>query len=98
MPKARHILSAEGRFHGAGQPLLIWFNDCPKTLCDVIAVRLLPIAVLQPILSHLLSVSCHLITPYVRPFSFQNDGAVVTRARAIVTRARAIETWSVQPC
>lgn len=47
--------------------------------CDVIAVRLLPIAVLQPILSHLLSVSCHLIAPYVRPFSFQNDGAVVTR-------------------
>jgi len=44
-------------------------------------VRLLTIAVLQPIVSPLLSISCRLITPYIRPFCFKNDGKVVTLAR-----------------
>jgi hypothetical protein len=44
-------------------------------------VRLLTIAVLQPIVSPLLSISCRLITPYIRPFWFKNDGTVVTLAR-----------------
>jgi hypothetical protein len=50
-------------------------------------VRLLPIAVLQPILSPLLSVSCRLITPYVRLFCFKNDGPVVTLA------LRGVQPW-----
>src|ERR1019366_850598 len=53
----------------------------PETHCNVIAVRLLTIAVLQPIVSPLLSISCVLITLYVRPFWFKNDGTVVTLAR-----------------
>jgi len=81
MPKARHILNAEERFHGAGRILLIWFNDCPKTLCDVIAVRLLPIAVLQPILSHLLSVSCHLLPHTSDHFRSKTTERLCTRAR-----------------
>ena len=44
-------------------------------------MRLLTIAVLQPIVSPLLSISCRLITPYIRPFWFKNDGTVVTLAR-----------------
>jgi hypothetical protein len=44
-------------------------------------VRLLTIAVLQPIVSPLLSISWRLITPYIRPFCFKNDGTVVTLAR-----------------
>lgn len=44
-------------------------------------MRLLTIAVLQPIVSPLLSISCRLITPYIRPFCFKNDGTVVTLAR-----------------
>src|SRR5271167_3116578 len=54
---------------------------CPETHCNVIAVRLLTNAVLQPIVSPLLSISCRLITPYIRPFWFRNDGTVVTLAR-----------------
>jgi hypothetical protein len=42
---------------------------------------LLTIAVLQPIVSPLLSISWRLITPYIRPFCFKNDGTVVTLAR-----------------
>src|SRR5271166_3724360 len=52
-----------------------------RTYCDVIAVLLLTIAVLQPIVSPLLSISWRLITPYIRPFWFKNDGTVVTLAR-----------------
>ena len=44
-------------------------------------MRLLTIAVLQPIVSPLLSISWRLITPYIRPFCFKNDGTVVTLAR-----------------
>jgi hypothetical protein len=44
-------------------------------------VRLLTIAVLQPIVSPLLSISWRLITPYIRPFCFKNDGTVVTLTR-----------------
>ena len=44
-------------------------------------MRLLTNAVLQPIVSPLLSISCRLITPYIRPFCFKNDGTVVTFAR-----------------
>src|SRR5208337_5583207 len=54
---------------------------CPETDCNVIAVRLLTNAVLQPIVSPLLSISCRLITPYIRPFCFKNDGTVVTLTR-----------------
>lgn len=39
--------------------------------------------VLQPTVSHFFSECCHLITPYIRPVCFKNDGAVVTFARAI---------------
>jgi hypothetical protein len=57
-------------------------DDCPKAHFNVIAVRLLTIAVLQRILSPLLSVCYRMITPYVRPFWFKNDGGVATlRAR-----------------
>src|SRR5664280_2049101 len=52
-----------------------------RTYSDVIAVRLLTIAVLQPIVSPLLSISCRLITPYIRPIWFKNDGTVVTLTR-----------------
>ncbi len=44
-------------------------------------MRLLTIAVLQPIVSPVLSISCRLITPYIRPFWLKNDGTVVTLAR-----------------
>ena len=61
----------------------IWLGQrLSETHCNVIAVRLLTIAVLQPIVSPLLSISCRLITPYIRPFWFQNDGTVVALARA----------------
>jgi hypothetical protein len=53
---------------------------CAKTHCNVIAVRLLTIGVLQPIVSPLSSVSCRLITPYIPPFWCKNDGTVVTFA------------------
>jgi hypothetical protein len=60
----------------------IWLGRClSETRCNVIAVRLLTIAVLQPIVSPVLSISWRLITPYIRPFCFQNDGTVVTLAR-----------------
>src|SRR5271165_6568481 len=52
-----------------------------RTYCDVVAVLLLTNAVLQPIVSPVLSISCRLITPYIRPFCFKNDGSVVTLAR-----------------
>ena len=42
---------------------------------------LLTNAVLQPIVSPLLSISWRLITPYIRPFWFRNDGTVMTLAR-----------------
>ena len=45
----------------------------PRTLCDVIAVRLLTIAVLSPIVRPLSSVFCRLITPYISPFWYKND-------------------------
>jgi len=44
-------------------------------------VRLLTNAVLQPIVSPLLSISWRLITPYIRPFCFKNDRTVVTLTR-----------------
>src|ERR1019366_1564867 len=60
----------------------IWLGrSLSETRCNVIAVRLLTIAVLQPIVSPVLSISCRLITPYIRPFCFKNDGTVVTLAR-----------------
>jgi hypothetical protein len=60
----------------------IWLGrSLSETRCNVIAVRLLTIAVLQPIVSPVLSISCRLITPYIRPFWFKNDGTVVTLAR-----------------
>src|SRR5271167_1657591 len=60
----------------------IWLDrSLSETHCNVIAVRLLTIAVLQPIVSPLLSISCRLITPYIPPFWFKNDGTVVTLTR-----------------
>jgi len=60
----------------------IWLGrSLSETHCNVIAVRLLTIAVLQPVVSPLLSISWRLITPYIRPFCFKNDGTVVTVAR-----------------
>src|SRR5665811_189514 len=57
----------------------IWLGrSLSETRCNVIAVRLLTIAVLQPIASPVLSISCRLITPYIRPFWLKNDGTVVT--------------------
>ena len=44
-------------------------------------MRLLTIAVSQPIVSPLLSIPCRLITPYIRPFCFKNDGTLVTLTR-----------------
>ena len=55
-----------------------------KALCDVIAMRLPVIAVLRPVLSPLLSVSCCLITPYIVMLWFKNDRVVATLTRAIV--------------
>jgi hypothetical protein len=52
-------------------------------------VRLLTIAVLQPIVSPLLSISCRLTTPYIRPFWFKNDGTVVTLTRTTCDASRA---------
>src|SRR5271165_5843026 len=61
----------------------IWLGrSLSGTHCNVIAVRLLTIALLQPIVSPLLSISCRLITPYIRPFCFRNDGTVVALTRA----------------
>jgi hypothetical protein len=60
----------------------IWLGrSLSETRCNVIAVRLLTNAVLQPIVSPLLSISWRLITPYIRPFWFRYDGTVVTLAR-----------------
>src|ERR1017187_900017 len=60
----------------------IWLGrSLSETHCNVISVRLLTIAVLQPIVSPLLSISCRLITPYIRPFWSKNDGTVVTLER-----------------
>src|SRR5271166_4103846 len=60
----------------------IWLGrSLSETRCNVIAVRLLTNAVLQPIVSPLLSISWRLITPYIRPFCFKNDGTVVTLTR-----------------
>jgi hypothetical protein len=60
----------------------IWLGrSLSETRCNVIAVRLLTIAVLQSIVSPDLSISCRLITPYIRPFWFKNDETVVTLAR-----------------
>src|SRR5271166_3785530 len=60
----------------------IWLGrSLSETRCNVIAVRLLTNAVLQPIVSPLLSISWRLITPYIRPFWFKNDGTVVTLTR-----------------
>ena len=60
----------------------IWLGrSLSETRCNVIAVRLLTIAVLQPIVSPVSSISCRLITPCIRPFWFKNDGTVVTLER-----------------
>ena len=42
---------------------------------------MLTIALLQPIVSPLLSIPCRLITPYIRPFGIKNDGTGMTLAR-----------------
>ena len=49
-------------------------------------MRLLAIAVLQPIATPILSAACPLITPRVPAFWIQNDGAVVTVMRTVETR------------
>jgi len=68
----------------------IWLGrSLSETRCNVIAVRLLTIAVLQPIVSPVLSISCRLITPYIRPFWLKNDGTVVTLARTAFDASRA---------
>jgi len=55
-------------------------------------VRLLTIAVLQPIVSPLLSIPWRLITPYIRPFCFKNDGTVVTLTRTTCNALCAVMT------
>ena len=52
-----------------------------KTDCDVVAMRLLAIAVLKPMLTSGLSATFLLITPYVRPFWTESDGAIVSLVR-----------------
>ena len=63
-------------------------DDRPETDCNVIAVRLLAIVVFEPVLSPTESVSCLLITLYVRVFWLKNDGAAARIARTVLWLSR----------
>ena len=64
-------------------------DDGPKTVCDVIAVRLPAIVVFEPVLSPTASVSCLLITLYVRVFWLKNDGAAARIVRTVLAFVEA---------